>query len=443
MTMINDQTAKMAIFPLSAKVNDNHHLTIGGCDAVELTEEFGTPLYVFDEYTLRFKCREFKNEFVSRYPNTMVAYASKAFLNCSIANIINQEGLGLDVVSGGELSIAQSTSFPPDRVHFHGNNKTVEELKLALKFQIGRIVVDNFYEIQLLDRLCKETGVTQPILLRIAPGIDAHTHQHTTTGLIDSKFGFPLATGQAEEAIAEVTSLSNLKLIGLHCHLGSPINELSPYELAIDTMLQFLAEMQSKYHAKLTEFSPGGGFAVQYTTGTKILSTADYAESITSVLSRSTHKLGLPLLKLIIEPGRAIIAQAGIALYKVGSIKNIPGLRKYVCIDGGMGDNIRPPLYDAKYETLVANRMGSKETDKVSIAGKYCESGDILIRDTLIVPASPGDIIAMPAAGAYAIPMSSNYNMVPRPAIVMVSDGKSRLIRKRETYKDLMRLDVI
>ncbi len=435
--------SKLSLFPLTSGVDGHGHLYIGGCDTIELTKEFGTPLYVFDELTIRSKCQEFRSEFASRYSNVLVAYASKAFLNRGLAIVLKEEGLGLDTVSGGELTLAQSMSFPKDKIYFHGNNKTVDELKLALDWGIGRIVVDSFYELELLDRLAQEMGVSQSVLLRLSPGIDAHTHRHTTTGILDSKFGFPIATGQAEIAIAQAMSASNLNLIGLHYHLGSPVPETSPYAIAAEIVLHFAKEMETKYSFQLNEFSPGGGYAVPYTLDQPVPRIADYAETITGTLSSMIEKLGLTPPRLIIEPGRAIVAQAGIALYTVGAIKDIPGVRKYVCVDGGMGDNIRPALYEAKYEAVVANKINEKASVKVTVAGRYCESGDILTRDIALTPVSAGDIIAIPSSGAYTIPMSSNYNMITRPAIIMVKDGKADLIRKRENYQDLIRLDVI
>jgi diaminopimelate decarboxylase len=434
---------KLSLFPLTTKVGIHSHLHIGGCDCVELAKTFGTPLYVFDEFTLRSKCHEFKAEFTKRYSNTIIVYAAKAFLNRAIATILKEEGLGLDVVSGGELSVAQSIDFPKENVHFNGNNKTADELKLALKWGIGRIVVDNLNELELLNSLALEMGVRQTILLRLNPGVDPHTHRHTTTGILDSKFGFPLATGQAETAVAKAISASNLNLVGLHFHLGSPIPDISPYQIAVGLTLNFAKEMKAKYDFHLDELSPGGGFAVKYTVDSKTPSIADYAKAITAKVASLVDELGLTCPKLIAEPGRAIVAQAGVALYTVGSIKEIPGVRKYICVDGGMGDNIRPALYESRYEALVANKVGHDESTKVTIAGKYCESGDILARDVGIASVSAGDIIAIPVSGAYSIPMSSNYNMIPRPAIAMVKDRKAHLIRKRESYQDLTRLDEI
>ncbi|MGB6872850.1 MAG: diaminopimelate decarboxylase [Dehalococcoidia bacterium] len=434
---------RLTLFPLTAEVSKQGHLCIGGCDVVDMANEFGTPLYFFDESTLRRKCREFRDEFCKYYPDTLVIYASKAFLNRALALIFKEEGLGLDVVSGGELSIAHSVDFPLDKVYFHGNNRTPEELNLALDLGVGRIVVDNFYELELLNRLAGERGISQDILLRITPGVDPHTHQYTTTGTIESKFGFPLATGQAEEAVNQALSASNLNLLGLHFHLGSPVSEIQPYELAMELVLRFAQKMGKKFGFNLSEFDIGGGFAVPYTLDSEVPTIADYAGALTGKLNNLISGLGLSRPRLIIEPGRAIVGQAGVALYKVGAIKEIPGIKKYVCVDGGISDNIRPALYGAKYEALVANKALEAEREVVTIAGKLCQSGDILVRDINLASAHPGDIIAIPVCGAYSIPMSSNYNAMPKPAIVMVKEGRARLIRRRETYQDLMSLDLI
>ena len=441
--MNTNKIAKLSLFPLTAGVSDQGHLCIGGCDAVDLAKEYGTPLYVFDEFTIRSKCREFRAEFCKRYPDTVVAYACKAFLNRALAVILKQENVGLDVVSGGELSIAHSVEFPLGEVYFHGNNKTPEELNLASGWGIGRIVVDNFYELELLDRLAKERRISQDILLRITPGVDPHTHRYTTTGTLDSKFGFPLATGQAEEAVKQAMSGGNLNLLGLDFHLGSLIFETKPYELAMELVLRFGQEMKGKFGFQLSELDIGGGFAIPYTLELEVPSVADYAEAITGKLNSliSLSELGYP--RLVIEPGRAIVGQAGVALYTTGAIKDIPGTRKYLCVDGGMSDNIRPALYGARYEALVANKALEAEETVVTLAGKLCESADLLIRDVNIAPVRPGDIIAMPVCGAYCIPMSSNYNVLPKPAIAMVQNGEARLIRRRESYQDLMRLDLL
>lgn len=441
--MSTKTVSKLTLFPLTTKVNKKGHLCIGSCDVVDLVSEFGTPLYLFDEATLREKCREFKDEFDRYQPGTLVVYASKAFLNRALALLFREEGMGLDVVSGGELSIAQSVDFPADRVYFHGNNKTPEELNLSLDWEVGRIVVDNFYELELLNRLARRRGISQNILLRLTPGVDPHTHQYTTTGTIESKFGFPLATGQAEEAVNRALSASNLNLLGFHFHLGSPISEIQPYELAIEFVLRFARGISRKFSFDLGELDIGGGFAIPYTMDSKVPTIADYAQAVTGKLDSLISELELGRPRLIIEPGRAIVGQAGVALYKVGAIKEIPGIKKYVCVDGGMSDNIRPPLYGAKYEALVANKALKATGKAVTIAGKLCESGDILVRDVNLTAVRPGDIIAIPVCGAYSIPMASNYNAVPRSAIVMVKDGQARPIRRRETYQDLMSLDLI
>jgi diaminopimelate decarboxylase len=434
---------KLTLFPLTAEVNKQGHLLIGGCDVVDMANEFGTPLYLFDELTIRHQCREFKDEFCKYHPDTLVIYASKAFLNRALALIFKEEGLGLDVVSGGELSIAQSVDFPMDKVYFHGNNKAPEELNLALDLRVGRVVVDNFYELELLNGLGGGRGISQNILLRLTPGVDPHTHQYTTTGTIESKFGFPVATGQAEEAVNQALSAANLNLLGLHFHLGSPVPEVQPYELAIEIILRFAREMGRKFGFNLSEFDIGGGFAVPYTLDSKVPAIADYARAVTDKLNGLILGLGLSRPRLIIEPGRAIVGQAGVALYKVGAIKEIPGIKKYVCVDGGMSDNIRPALYGAKYEALVANKALEAAREVVTIAGKLCESGDILVNDINLASVHPGDIIAIPVCGAYSIPMASNYNALSKPAIVMVKESRARLIRRRETYQDMMNLDLI
>jgi diaminopimelate decarboxylase len=443
MSMSTSKAPELTLFPLGAEVNKQGHLCIGGCDVVDLTGEFGTPLYLFDESTIRQKCREFKDEFSKLYPDTLVIYASKAFLNRALALILKEEGLGLDVVSGGELSIARSVDFPVAKVYFHGNNKTPEELNLALDSGVGRIVVDNFYELELLNRLARKRGISQSILLRLTPGVDPHTHQYTTTGTIESKFGFPLGTGQAEEAVNQASSASNLNLLGLHFHLGSPVSEIQPYELAIELVLGFARGMSKKFGFDLREFDIGGGFAVPYTLDSVVPTIADYARAVADKLNSLVSELGLSRPRLIVEPGRAIVAQAGVALYKVGAVKEIPGIRKYVCVDGGISDNIRPALYGARYEALVANNVLKPAGKAVTVAGKLCESGDILVKDVNLAAARPGDVIAIPVCGAYSIPMSSNYNAVPRPAIAMVNEGRARLIRRRETYQDLMSLDLV
>ncbi len=435
------KVAKLSLFPLTAEVSSEGHLMVGGCDTVELAAEFGTPLYVFDEFSLRNKCREFKTEFGRRYSETTVIYASKAFLNGALAVIFREEGLGLDVVSGGELAIARSVDFPMDMVYFHGNNKSAEELRLALKHHVGRIVVDSFDELNRLGEMAEETGHIPDILLRLTPGVDPHTHEHITTGVIGSKFGFPLFS--ADKAVTEAMSAPSLNLVGLHFHLGSLIFEVQPYHEAIEVVLEFAAEMKLKHGFELEELNIGGGFAIQYTLDLPAPPISVYAEAIVSKLLSKCRQLKLALPMLTLEPGRAIVGQAGMALYMVGVVKDIPGLRCYVSVDGGMVDNIRPVLYGAKYEALVANKVLEEEAGLVTIAGKCCESGDVLVEDISLPPVSAGDIIAIPDCGAYCLPLQSNYNASLKPAVVGVKKGKARLIRRRETFDDLTRCDLL
>jgi len=433
--------SRLSLFPLTAEVSNRGHLIIGGCDSVELAAEFGTPLYVFDEHSLRTKCAEFRLEFGQRYADTIVIYACKAFMNKAVALILNEEGLGLDVVSAGELGIAQSVGFPLDRVYFHGNNKSAEEIRLALNWHIGRIVVDNFHELTMLGEMAREQDYIPDILLRLTPGVEPHTHKYIATGVVDSKFGFPLASG--EEAVATAMSATKLNLVGLHFHIGSLIFEAEPYQESIELILNLAAEMKRKHGFELKELNVGGGFAIQYTLDSPAPSIAVYAEAIASKIISKCRELELALPRLIVEPGRAIVGRAAVALYKVGVVKDIPGVRCYVSVDGGMADNIRPALYGAKHEAVVANKMSEEEVGKVTIAGKFCESGDILIKDINLPPVSAGDIIAIPDCGAYCLPQASNYNASLKPAIVLVREGKARLIRRRETLDDLTRCDLI
>ena len=434
--------ARLPLFPLTAEINGKHHLTIGGCDTVELAASFGTPLYVFDESTLHSKCLEYRREFGGRYPDTAIVYACKAFISPALAVLLQHEGLGLDVVSAGEIGIARSVGFPSEKVYFHGNNKARQELELALDWGIGRVVVDNFHELSLLARLADETKRTQDVLLRLSPGVDAHTHKYVATGVLDSKFGFPVSTGQAEEALAMAMAAPGLNVLGLHFHLGSPIFETEPYLTAIEIVLGFAAQMRDRLHFDLRELNVGGGFAIQYLTDSPPPPVEAYAEAIVSKVVEHCARLGLTSPRLVIEPGRGIVGRAGVALYTVGGTKEVPGIRKYVFVDGGMGDNIRPPLYGAVYEAVVANKADEAETEQVTIAGKFCESGDVLIKDIRLPNLQQGDILAVPACGAYCVPMSSNYNAFFRPAIAFVGDAKARLVRRRETHEDLIRCDL-
>jgi len=408
---------------------------------VALAAEFGTPLYVFDEATLRAKCAEYRGEFAERYPDTLVIYACKAFINRALAQIFKEEGLGLDVVSGGELAIANSVAFPMEKVYFHGNNKSRQELELATRWGVGHIVVDNFYELSLLEDVAGKAGIRQRILLRLSPGVDPHTHAHLTTGAVESKFGFPMA--QAEAAITRAMSSPSLELKGLHFHIGSQIFELEPYKQAMEITLRFAAEMKSKHGFRLEELSPGGGLAITYSEDSPAPRVARFAEVIASSLSLESEKHGLGRPRLVVEPGRSIIGQAGVALYTVGATKEIPGRRKYVFVDGGMADNIRPALYGARYQAVVANKTEAEVLEQVTIAGRFCESGDVMIQDIALPQPEPGDVIAVPCCGAYCLSLASNYNASLKPAIVLVKDGQARLIRRRESYDDLMDCDIV
>ena len=437
MTMLD----RLTVFPVGTKVNRAGHLVIGGCDATALAAEFGTPLYLYDESTLRGKINEFKQEFGSRYADVRILYAGKAFINGAIALLMKEEGLGLEVVSGGELGIARSVKFPMKKVYFTGNNKSLEELEQGLKWKVGRFVVDNFYELEMLGKLAQARGVTQNIVLRITPGVDPHTHKYTTTGTIDSKFGIPLPL--REEAVKRAMTTRGVNLVGLHFHIGSLIYETEPYVESVQFILNFAAEMKKKYGFELKELDTGGGFAIQYTVDKPAPSLAAFAEALISSIKSECARLKLELPGLVIEPGRATVAQAGVALYTVGVVKEIPGIRTYVSVDGGMGDNIRPALYEARLEAVVANRMRARMAGKVTISGKFCESGDILIRDIDLPAMKAGDILAVAGCGAYSIPESMNYNAFCRPPVILVKEGQARLIRRRETLADITACDIV
>jgi len=434
------QSDRLLVFPIGTKINRRGHLVIGGCDVVEMAAQYGTPLYLYDEATIHFKIDEYKQQFGARYPEITILYAGKALLNPAIIQIIKEEGLGLDVVSGGEMRIARAAGFPLKKAVFHGNNKSLQELETALKWKIGRIVVDNFHEMDLLEKLTQQTGIKQDVLIRVTPGIDPHTHKYTATGTIDSKFGIPFPL--KEEAIRRAMSIKGLNLVGLHFHIGSFIFEVEPYVESIKFILKFAADMKEKYGFTLSELDTGGGFAVQYTVDQPAPPISAFAEALTAAIISQCSRLNLELPRLVIEPGRSVIAQAGAALYTVGTVKEIPGVRTYAAVDGGMGDNVCYALYGEKYEAVAANHMRASLAGKVTVCGKFCESGDIMISDTEMPDMKSGDILAMAAVGAYSIPESMNYNACFRPAVVMVKDGHSRLIRRRETLADITRCDI-
>jgi diaminopimelate decarboxylase len=435
----NQNIPRLALFPQTAGVNDKGHLVIGGCDCVELAWEHGTPLYVFDETDLRSRCAEFKAEFQQRYPDTTVCYSAKAFTARAMLQLVKEEGLDLDVVSGGELGIARSVDFPMKRIHFPGNNKSADELETATQYGIGHIVVDNLNELDMLIKIAGKRTVN--ILLRLSPGIDAHTHEYNTTGIVDSKFGLTRSTW--DEAVAKALAAPNLNVDGLHFHIGSGIFETEPYEKSIDVTLEYAAAIKQQHNYEIRVLSIGGGFGVPYTPEDTPPPISAWAEVITGKIAGRCRELKLSPPRLIIEPGRAITATAGVALYRVGVIKDIPGIRRYVCVDGGMGDNIRQPMYGARQEALLANQAAAKDTGKVTVAGKYCESGDVLIKEISLPAVAPDDILAVAGSGAYCVPLQSNYNASCRPAIVFVRDGKARLVRRRESLQDLTRNDLI
>ncbi len=439
------------LWPQGAHLDDSGDLWLGGCSATKLAAEYGTPLYVFDEATLRGRARAYLAALRQCYPGpAQVAYAAKAYLCLALAQLWYEEGLDLDVVSGGELHVALAAGFPPERIHFHGNNKTAGELQEALAAGVGRIVVDNFHELALLADLVDPTrrprAAAEPlrIWLRVAPGIQAHTHAHIQTGHLDTKFGFTLATGDAERAAAQALHTPGLALVGLHCHIGSQIYETEELAAAAARLADFAADLREHYGVTLHELSPGGGWGVPMTPADPDAPIADYVAALAEALSTACRRRDLPLPRLILEPGRSLVAPAAVALYTVGSRKEIPGVRTYVAVDGGMADNIRPALYGAQYVALRIGRRATSngERERVTIAGKFCESGDVLMRDIELPRLEAGDLLAVPMAGAYTLAMASNYNLARRPAVVLVNQGKARPIQRRESYADLLARDL-
>ncbi|KGK88857.1 diaminopimelate decarboxylase [Clostridium sp. HMP27] len=421
----------------SMEIRENT-LYIGGISTVELAEKYGTPLYVFDEGLMRNTCKDYYKYFKVNESNNRVAYAGKAFLTLAMCKLIEEEGLCLDVVSGGELYTAMKANFPADKIYFHGNNKTLEEVEMGIDYGVSRFVVDNFYELEQINKIATRKNKVQKVLLRITPGIEAHTHDYIKTGQIDSKFGFTLSNEDALKGVNMALDLPGIELAGLHCHIGSQIFDLSPYEDEVEIMMGFIKTIKDEFNYEIEELDLGGGFGIYYTEEDEPRSTKEYCETIINKADEAHKRLGIKLPMLTIEPGRSIVGNAGITLYTIGSTKNIQGVRKYISVDGGMGDNIRPALYNAKYECVVANRMENEKNDFVTIAGKCCESGDILINDTNIADSESGDVLAMFTTGAYGYSMSSNYNKIPKAAVVFVKDGEARLVCKRQSYEDLI-----
>lgn len=424
-------------------INENGRLTIGGIDTVELAQQYGTPLYVMDEQVVRSACRRFRDSIEKYYDGQgLVCYASKAFSCLEMCRIIQSEGIGLDAVSIGELYTAVKAGVDVKKIGFHGNNKTDEELCYAVDCGVGHIIVDNISELERLERIAKEKDVKPHIMFRIKPGIDAHTHDFVKTGQIDSKFGFALETGEAFEAVKQAISCENVELMGLHCHIGSQIFDITPFEEAARVMLNLIAKIKNELNYEIKGLNLGGGFGIKYLNEHDPAPFETYMERVSEVVKSTCAELEIAQPFIFIEPGRSIAAPAGITLYTVGARKEIPDVRTYISVDGGMCDNPRYALYKSEYEAVIANKAAEERTERVTIAGKCCESGDLIGENMPLQHAESGDIIAVCATGAYNYSMSSNYNRICRPAVVFVSNGESRIAVKRETPDDIIRNDI-
>lgn len=427
----------------TSKINSSGHLEIGGCDTVELKQTYGTPLYIMDEALIRQRCREYMDAFRASGLSFQVAYASKAFCVKAMCRLVDDEGLSLDVVSEGELYTALQAGFPAHRIHFHGNNKTPEELEMAISANIGCFVVDNFVEMHLLQAIAADKGVTVNVLLRVTPGVEAHTHEYISTGQTDSKFGFDIGNGSAFEAVKQAASSLNIKLLGLHSHIGSQIFEVDGFQLAVSRVADFSLEVKRELGVTFKVINLGGGFGIRYMEGDTPLAVAEYVKAITDAVKENFSGAYPQLPEIWVEPGRSIVGDAGTTLYTVGTSKDIPGVRKYVAVDGGMTDNPRPALYESKYEAMLANRGLDRVEETVSIAGKCCESGDMLIWDLELPKVNSGDLLAVSCTGAYNYAMASNYNRIRKPAVVFVQDGHSDLVVRRESFEDITACDLV
>lgn len=413
-----------------------------GCDTVKLAEKYKTPLYVMSEDYIKERLKEIKKDFLEKHEKTMAVYASKAFLTKEMARIVKESGIGMDVVSGGELYTAIQVDFPMEKIIFHGNNKTIDELELAIENNVGRIVVDHLEEIDMIEEIGKKYNRKVHILFRISPGIDSHTHKYIQTGQVDSKFGIPLEEKSIKSAMEKVLKLKFTELVGFHFHIGSQISDNENHVKAIRIMAQLIKKVKDDYGFIVKELNTGGGYGIHYSENEERKPLAYFTDSIIKEIEERCKEYNLERPLVIIEPGRWVVGEAGITIYTIGAIKEIPGVRTYVSVDGGMPDNPRPSLYEAKYEAVVINKLDKEPTDLVTIAGKCCESGDILIWDLKVPTLETGDKLAVLSTGAYNYSMSSNYNRIPRPAVVMISEGKDRLIVKRETYDDILRNDI-
>ena len=423
------------------KINAKNHLEIGGVDTVDLVQKYGTPVYVYDIARVKEQADKFKKTFKQKNVKAQVAYASKAFSSLALYQILAKEDVSLDVVSGGELYTAIQAGFPSQRIHFHGNNKSESEIEAALDYQIGCFVVDNFYELEMLDRLSREREQMINVLIRVTPGVEAHTHEYISTGQVDSKFGFDLNSGQAQKALQSIAGMPYIELLGLHSHIGSQIFETEGFTMAIETLLKQAKQWQEDFGFELKVLNLGGGFGIRYIPEDEPLAIEEHTTAIIESVEASIKELQLSMPEIWIEPGRSLVGDAGVTLYQIGSQKKIPDVRQYLAVDGGMADNIRPALYDAKYTGILANRANDATEETYSIAGKACESGDMLIWDLPLPKAESKDILAIFSTGAYGYAMASNYNRIPRPPVVFVENGKDFLAIKRETYADMLRLD--
>jgi diaminopimelate decarboxylase len=430
-----------AVLPKTAEVRMGH-LFIGGVDMVALAREQGTALYVFDEADLRFRMQSYREAFRSRFANTDIVFASKAFLNKAVLKVVDEEGLCLDVSGGGELACAQACGFPSERVVVHGNNKTPQELEEAIAAGVGRIVVDSRIELARVSEIAAAHGITQDIYLRITPGVAADTHAYIQTGCEDSKFGFTIRDDWAFNCVKDALEAPQVRLAGLHMHIGSQIFALHSYEEAIRVMVGLMGRVKREYGFAIEELDIGGGLGVAYTQADSPPSIDEFAHTIVSAVTDCCDEYGVDITRLLCEPGRSLVANAGVTLYTVGSLKTLPGIRKYVAIDGGMTDNIRTALYQASYEPVVANKADQPRTEIVTLCGKHCESSDAVVTDMPIQQPDLGDIVCVFATGAYNHTMASNYNGQPRPGIVFVKDGQARLVTRRETYEDIMARDI-
>ncbi len=427
------------VLPATAVLTDQGHLSVGGADVVTLAQEFGTPLFVMCEDTFRQRARAY----IAAYPDADVYFAGKAFLCVAMARMVAEEGLGLDVASGGELYTALKAGFPVERIMFHGNNKSDAELRMGLENGVGRIVADSIEELERIDAIAGSLDMRARVMLRVTPGVEAHTHEYIQTGQEDSKFGMSVEGGVALEAAKRGRDLTNLEIAGFHSHIGSNITGVEAFLRTVEILTEFCASVRDATGLVAAELNLGGGLGIAYTRGDFPARVETFATEVRAKVAEEMSRFGLPVPRLAVEPGRWLIANSTVTLYRVGSIKDIPGIRTYVAVDGGMSDNIRPSLYGARYEALLANK-GNEAADRlVTIAGAHCEQGDILIRDVQLPSSiSRGDIIAVPATGAYGYSMASNYNRFGRPAVIAVKDGQARTLVRRETYDDLIARDV-